>query len=378
MATFYNQPLVHRFGTQLIDQLATGRWESLEVSVAWVRQSGMKHLKGPFGKFLRSGGMLAVTTGLDLHGTSVEGLEALLELEAAGNAQSYVNHNQAKHIFHPKIYLWLAPDRARLVVASNNLTEAGLFLNTEAGLEINAPPEDSLIKEVANAMSSWRDVGSGLAKRLTRPLLAKLLQQDYVRHERDIRIEESAREPGRTARTRGSPLFGRRSVSPPAVEGEYRVPRRRAIPAGSVRERAARAGEALQGKVLLMRVRKAHVVDRPTQTQIPKAVYETDFFAGIDRITSGHDDQSHRVIEAAARGIVNTLKMEVPEMRTFDDPVLRFERTASGVVYEAYDATSSQGQQIMSTLRAGLGDAARPTRLTLPQDPEAATWWRFI
>lgn len=53
----------------------------------------------------------------------------------------------------------------------------------------------------------------------------------------------------------------------------------------------------------------------------------------------------HTIHEAAARGGRNTLKLEIPEMRDFTDPVARFERSPEGIVYEAYDVGSTQGNQ---------------------------------
>ncbi len=69
------------------------------------------------------------------------------------------------------------------------------------------------------------------------------------------------------------------------------------------------------------------------------------------------------------------MKLEIPEMRDFVQPVARFERTPQGIVYEAYDAGSPQGNQIIATLEGGRRDGT--TQLTL-SDAERATWWRFI
>ena len=69
------------------------------------------------------------------------------------------------------------------------------------------------------------------------------------------------------------------------------------------------------------------------------------------------------------------MKLEIPEMRDFDQPLARFERTPDGVVYEAYDVGSSQGNQILTALEAGRRDDI--TQLSI-SDAERATWWRPI
>lgn len=62
-------------------------------------------------------------------------------------------------------------------------------------------------------------------------------------------------------------------------------------------------------------------------------------------------------------------------MRTFAEPVARFERTPNGIVYETYDVGSPRGNQILQSLQAGQQDGT--TQQTI-RDPQRATWWRFI
>jgi hypothetical protein len=126
-----------------------------------------------------------------------------------------------------------------------------------------------------------------------------------------------------------------------------------------------------------MRVRKAHSVQRPTQTQIPKRVVNEPLFRGIQSITSAHDKRAHPILEATARGAVNTLKLEIPEMRDFVDPVLRLERTETGLSYEVYDANSTLGRPIHAALLRGMEMTPKATFVT-KSDLERATWWRFI
>ncbi len=69
------------------------------------------------------------------------------------------------------------------------------------------------------------------------------------------------------------------------------------------------------------------------------------------------------------------MKLEIPEMRDFAQPVARFERTPEGVMYEVYDVGSSQGNQVLATLEDGRRD--NTTQLSI-SDAERATWWRPI
>jgi len=177
---FYNQPLANRFGTALISEIGSEKWTRIEMAVAWVRRSGTRHLEPSFKRFLGRGGFAQVTVGVDIENTSKEGLKDLLSLQANGNIETYIHHNEAEMTFHPKVYLLQNEKEACLIVGSNNLTEAGLFVNTEAGLQLDATMKDPLIQDARTALASWRDTSTGFAKRLDNTLLDDLVSLGYV------------------------------------------------------------------------------------------------------------------------------------------------------------------------------------------------------
>ncbi len=359
---FYNQPIAHRFGRSLIGSIESGEWERIEVAVAWVRRSGTRHIKPCLAKFLATGGTAKFTVGIDIENTSKEGLDDLIELQDVGDCESYIYHNEANATFHPKVYLFQNKSRTRLIVGSNNITEAGLYVNTEAGLQIEAAGNDSLVVEVREALASWRDPSIGFAKRLDRTLLKDLVALGYVMPEAILRgrrrhsITEAKAKRLKTKRS----LFPSLNVSVPP-------------PPSPLITR-----EQIAGTVLLMRVRRASETARRTQVQIPIRVIRTKFFKGVTEIVSAHDGRSHALITASARGGLNTMKVELPEIDPMTDPVLRLERTPSAIVYQTFDANSVLGRPIMDALRKGLEFASPVTFLTTPMEPQRATWWRFI
>ena len=306
--------------------------------------------------------------GIDIENTSKEGLEDLLSLERYGTAEVFVYHNEESGVtFHPKVYLFRKGDVAKLIVGSNNLTEGGLFANTEAALELEAPIGDEVVTKALATLASWRDPSANLAQRLTRTFLRDLVDEGYVLSEAVLRRRTwGARRDGRGRRARRS-LFGRQKVSRPKRPLKRRRPVRRAP-----------RGAAQVGKELLMRLRKASLTERPTQTQVPKGVFSDPFFSGVSSITSAHDRRSHKISRASARGIVNTLKLEIPEMRDFSDPVIRLQRTPSGIVYEAFDASSQLGRPILAALERGRSMSPPATEMTKPSSPATSTWWRFV
>jgi len=373
---FYNQPLAVRFGTELlrhVDQVDQVEpfWDSLDIAVAWVRASGMAYLSARLANFLRNGGQLSVVVGIDIHNTTREGLQALLDLEQHGRCETYVYHNEAGGVFHPKLYLFRNEEEARLIVGSNNITESGLYVNVEAGLQVDTEVNAEVIAQALDALSSWKDTTSRLSVRLDQGFLEQLVRGGYVPDEAVAR-DQIRRE---TTRQRGGrenpPLFGgRRFVAPERATTGIRGPAAQPRPV----EMPAAPRRVPTGTVLLMRLRKAHVRDRPTQTQIPFRVVDT-FFRGATEVRSAHTGERHGIHEAAARGGRNTIKLEIPEMREFAQPLARFERTPDGIVYETYDVGSPQGNQILAALEEGRRDDT--TQLTI-SNAESATWWRFI
>jgi hypothetical protein len=359
---FYNQPLAHRFGKSFADDLASGQWQRIEMAVAWVRRSGIRHLQTSFRKFLRGGGNAQVTIGVDIENTSHEGLSDLLALEVDGSIETYIHHNEADVVFHPKVYLLRNDAMARLIVGSNNLTEAGLFLNTEAGLQIDAPIDDPVISDARTALASWRDPTTEMAKRLDATLLNDLLTLGYIFPEKELRKRRQASNEESTKKRRRagtSALFKYQAITRPELRPVVILP------------------ADVPGTVLLLRARRASESARRTQIQLPIKLVRSEFFSGIDQIVSAHDGRSHVLVKASARGGLNTIKTEIPEIEPMADPVLRLERTANAIIYQAFDSASVLGRPIRQALENGFAMNPPSTHQTIA-DRDRATWWRFI
>lgn len=356
---FYSQPLTHRFGTALRESLAEPDWQTFEAAVAWVRQSGTKHIDTAMKAFLDRGGSASFCVGLDFRNTSKEGLESLLGLERHGSAHVYVYHNETNVLYHPKVYLLSNTKRARLIVGSNNLTEAGLFRNTEAGLQLDAERKNPAIIQAMQALAAWRDTTSPFVRLLDKILLNDLVSKNYVFPEKALRQEQVT---GRKKRAKKERLFGSQEISVPPIPGGGDI----VLLPGVV------------GTVLLMRVRRASETERRTQVQIPFRVVNTRFFGEDASVTSAYDGRVHTLRKAVARGVTNTIKLELPEIDSMDDPVVRFERKSTGIEYQVYDSGSTLGRPIMETLVRGRYMDPPATQLTLPTQPKNATWWRFV
>jgi hypothetical protein len=94
-------------------------------------------------------------------------------------------------------------------------------------------------------------------------------------------------------------------------------------------------------------------------------------------VVSDHDNRTHPLIKASARGGLNTIKTEIPEIESMVDPVLRLERTATSIRYRAFDAVSVLGTPIRQALLNGFNMKPQNSFKSIA-DSEKATWWRFI
>ncbi|HEX5241862.1 MAG TPA: phospholipase D-like domain-containing protein [Tepidisphaeraceae bacterium] len=403
MPRIYNQSIAHRFGVALIESLESDEWTCFHAAVAWVRRSGTKHLMSALREFLHAERVVRLAVGVDIENSSKEGLDDLLSLKAAGDCKTFVCHNESPSVtFHPKVYLFTNAKRARLIVGSNNLTEAGLFTNTEVALQIDAVVDAPVIVDMMTALESWQDPSEALVKELDQPLIDLLVERGYVAAERVLRERRRAAVAGRT-RARRAPIFGSRTVTaPPAPAGEIEheptgpveVPTSAAGPSGAVAAPVAApivppvTGSTLRVRgydhplritnVLLMRVRTAR---GGKQIQVPITLKKSAFLQDIGELISGRDG-AHRPISATRPermgGEINTYKCEMPELEPMSDPVIRLEKSATGVTFYAYDAESPQGRAIMSSLVAGRTAVPRTTVLTKPSDPSHSTWYRFV
>src|SRR5208283_5580049 len=103
-----------RLGDVLNRNLLEERWDEFLCAVAFAKRSGVRHLAGALRVFSERG-LVRLVVGIDLCGTSREGLTDLLAcLDERGEV--WVYHNEAPSTFHPKVYAFRNPRQALVVV----------------------------------------------------------------------------------------------------------------------------------------------------------------------------------------------------------------------------------------------------------------------
>lgn len=380
---FYAQPHQNKFGNILVTSILDPGWSEIRIAVAWVRESGIRYIAPSIESFLgRTKSSLRVVTGIDFQHTTYEGLARLLEFQHAGNARVYVHHNEASPVFHAKMYLFHNGEHGELIVGSNNLTAAGLYQNDEAGIRLRGAISDPAFANALEAHRAWTDIDHPLCLELNGELLEDLARRGLVSSEKRSQGGRSEKE---SSNQKGHPkgLFAEAPVGvPPVPESELEDTdthtgmgvRDAADPIKSINEPGA---SEQSGRILFMRLR----ISRGTQTQVPIRLISQPFFKDIKQVTSARTNVERNIVPAggkkkAKKKRPNTIKLDLPETKEFDDTLARFERIDGKVYYTAYDIKSPAGKLIWAELQAGLETGE--THMTKPSDPDASTYWRFV
>jgi HKD family nuclease len=200
-----NQPFTGQLGDRLIDLLNSPDFHTLNIVVAFAKNSGVLRIKDALARFRARGGLVNVYVGVDLGVTSYEALTALLLNTDSLN----VVHSEKAQTFHAKIYQFLGEDKGLIVVGSHNLTGGGLWTNFESSVLI---PID---KSSANQIQILQDMDDYIAaltslKGSFMPIgsqdeIDTLLQNDYIFKEvtEQVRLAKAAKQNGT-----GKRLFG--------------------------------------------------------------------------------------------------------------------------------------------------------------------------
>jgi HKD family nuclease len=177
-----------RLGEYLLSQLGDQRWTEFRAAVAFVKKSGAQHLASALDIFDQRG-RVSISVGIDLHGTSREGLEELLRSISRGRIWVFHNSNPAA-TFHPKVYLFKNSEEALTIIGSGNWTQGGLFTNYEGTAAVllrrDISEDAAALGSLETTLDSWSQEQAGLCHRLTDDLMVQLVQSGYVASEAEI------------------------------------------------------------------------------------------------------------------------------------------------------------------------------------------------
>jgi len=137
----------------IADQATTG----LYVASAWARQGGIALLED---ELVALRGRLPDDAvrglfGIDLGGTTVEGLEAAVG--CFGSVRLFHHPGKPPRTFHPKVYVVEQGERAVAFVGSANLTRGGMAGNFEATVRLEADRSAKADRDFLEQLAQWYD-----------------------------------------------------------------------------------------------------------------------------------------------------------------------------------------------------------------------------
>jgi len=222
MIQYVHQPFGEkRLGEILVENLSSGKWDSFRAAIAFARNTGVRHVADTLSRFSRKNRTL-LTVGIDLQGTSIQALESLLAA-VRPLGKIWIYHNPISSTFHPKVYLFESESSALAIVGSGNLTEGGLYTNTEASLccylDLARDTDKRIHRSIVESLDIWSTDAKQNGLRLSRASLKRLLKNGYLADE-TTRPTESAAEGKEAAGKRTIPkvfLFKPRGVPPAPI-----------------------------------------------------------------------------------------------------------------------------------------------------------------
>jgi HKD family nuclease len=191
-----NQPFNGQLGNQLIKLLDSPNYHTLNIVVAFAKNSGVLRIKDSLEKFRERGGKVNAYVGVDLGVTSYEALSNLLICTDSLN----IVHAEKGQTFHTKIYQFLGKENGMIVIGSHNLTGGGLWTNFESSAHIsvemsNSEDAEMLIEQEGyfKSLNSLQDLCMPIT---AKDDIEKLLQNGYIAKEvsQQVRSAKAAKE----------------------------------------------------------------------------------------------------------------------------------------------------------------------------------------
>jgi HKD family nuclease len=206
---------------------AYGDFDSFRVSVAFAKRSGVQHIEDHIRKFLNNGKSVRIVVGVDLGGTTLEGLEALLE--ALGKSgELFINHDENTFTtFHPKIYFFEGPEKTIIIVGSGNLTQGGLYTNDEGfailNLDPSIPDDLAVINQYKVDFGRWCDENSETVRRVDKDFVEALKEAGYISSEAITLFESDEAIGGKPDRVSGTDEQAEDESEEEVPEGKERL-----------------------------------------------------------------------------------------------------------------------------------------------------------
>jgi hypothetical protein len=175
--SFIGQPEVGRVSALdfVVSQLDDGALTHLSIATAWVHAPGVRLLAPALRRFRDRGGRTSLVCGLSRGAATVEGLEAARQAFDT----VFVAFDTSGRTIHAKMFLLWGPEKAAMLVGSQNLTQSGLVTNHESGIAIVCDIDDSVMVDARTYIDRLMS-DEEIALRLDGALLTRLIESYQI------------------------------------------------------------------------------------------------------------------------------------------------------------------------------------------------------
>lgn len=188
-----NQPLNGQLGNRLIELLNSPNYHTLNIVVAFAKNSGVLRVKDSLERFRERGGKVNVYVGVDLGVTSYEALNALILCTDSLN----VVHSEKSQTFHSKVYQFLGDEMGMIVIGSHNLTGGGLWTNFESSAHITLnksnPDDIELLKVQEEYFDNLAALNDSFKPIASKDDIDELLENGYISKEVSQQLHSAKR-----------------------------------------------------------------------------------------------------------------------------------------------------------------------------------------
>lgn len=178
LITPMNQPLnSRRLLANLQDALSSSDYMQFKLIVAYAKSGPLLRMQEDINNWKKKGKYIGAIFGIDQKGTSFEALKLGLELFD----DIYITRHSGI-TFHPKLYIFDGPQKARAFIGSNNLTVGGTEKNFETAIdiELDIPDDNSYFDKINSAWNELLPDVCSASKKLDYVLLEKFLAEGLV------------------------------------------------------------------------------------------------------------------------------------------------------------------------------------------------------
>lgn len=175
-------------GDMINEILNNESYQEFSAFVAFASVGGINQILPNLKKFLERKGIVKLFIGVDLHGTSKEALDLLLDEKIP----SYIVYSPNRVVYHPKIYAFEGEAQYYVIVGSSNLTASGLYQNVEASICVNNEyGEDGngreLLSDIFDYYNAFINGQATTCQLLTHEVLDTLVKAKVVLPEKTLR-----------------------------------------------------------------------------------------------------------------------------------------------------------------------------------------------